>query len=309
MSWRPGADPECRSERGPSSVQTHLVPKQADIGGLVVGRLLPTRQQRSVGPFIFFDHMGPAEFAAGEGLDVQPHPHIDLATVTYLFEGAIVHRDSLGSLQTIRPGEINWMTAGEGIVHSERSPADERARASRLHGVQLWLAVPADQEGGAPSFDHTPLEALPEVELRGGGVRVLIGSGFGVCSPVETLSETFYADALLEPGGTLRLPDEHEERALFLVEGALSCEGERYRGPCMLVFRPGCVAEVWAEGEAECRLLLLGGAPLGRRHMSWNFVSSARERVDQAREDWRAQRLERFPKVPGDEDEFVPLPE
>lgn len=307
MSWQPSEDPECTSECGPSSIQTHLVPKRADIGGLVVGRLLPTRQQRSVGPFIFFDHMGPAEFGPGEGLDVMPHPHIDLATVTYLLEGAIVHRDSLGSLQTIRPGEINWMTAGDGIVHSERSPDDERARASRLHGVQLWLAVPEEHEQGPPTFAHTPLEALPEVELEGGGVRVLIGAGFGVRSPVETLSETFYADAVLEPAGELRLPDEHEERALFLVEGALTCEGERYEGPCMLVFTPGCAARVRAEG--ECRLLLLGGAPLGRRHMSWNFVSSSRERVQQAREDWRAQRLERFPKVPGDEDEFVPLPE
>lgn len=247
--------------------------------------------------------MGPTEFAPGEGLDVLPHPHINLATLTYLFEGAITHRDSLGSHQVIRPGAVNWMHAGPGIVHSERTPPPERAAGSRLHGIQLWVGLPQAEEERAPSFQHTPADAIPETQLEGVALRVLVGAGFGLSSPVHAASQSFCADARLEPGARLSPPCEHPERALYLVEGGLRCGAETYVGPCMLILEPGSL-EFVATGRS--RLLLLGGEPLvGERFMSWNFASSSRERVAQARRDWQEGR---FPQVPGDEDAFVPLP-
>lgn len=249
--------------------------------------------------------MGPAVLPPGTGMDVRPHPHVNLATVTYLFEGEIVHRDSLGVTQPIRPGAVNWMTAGRGIVHSERSSNEERARGPRLHGIQLWVALPQQDEEVAPEFHHHPAETLPSIERDGVRLRVLAGSAYGVESPVRTFSALFYVDASLEPGFELELPTEHQERAVYVVDGAIRCGAERANRGRMLVFSPG--VPVALEAETPARLMLLGGAPIdGERHIYWNFVSSKRERIEQAKRDWSEGR---FPKVPGDELESVPLPE
>jgi redox-sensitive bicupin YhaK (pirin superfamily) len=238
-------------------------------------------------------------------LAVPPHPHIGLATVTYLFEGEIVHRDSLGSQQTIRPGDINWMTAGRGIVHSERTAADQRQPGSRLRGLQIWVALPLAHEEAAPSFHRYPGALLPERELDGVRLRVLAGSAFGLTSPVETLSPLFYVDAVMAPGTTLALPGEHDERALYVIDGAVACGTERTEAGRMLVFVPG--ASVTLRADSPARVALLGGARLdGPRHIYWNFVSSSKARIEQAKRDWKEGR---FPKVPGDDLELVPLPE
>jgi redox-sensitive bicupin YhaK (pirin superfamily) len=275
-----------------------------DIGGFSVGRVLPSPRRRLVGPFIFFDHMGPALLAPGRGIDVRPHPHINLATVTYLFEGEIVHRDSLGSLQAIRPGAINWMTAGRGIVHSERTGPEARRTGSRLHGVQLWVALPKAQEEAEPDFRHYPADSHPEIARGGVRVRVLAGNAYGVASPVRTLSPLFYAEAAIPAGSELPLPEEHRERAAFIVDGTVRCGDERIEALRMVVFPPGAAPPLRAESSA--RVMLLGGAPLdGERHIWWNFVSSSRERIEQAKRDWKEGR---FPPVPG-ETEYIPLPE
>ena len=275
-----------------------------DLGGVAIRRVLPAAARRMVGPFTFLDEMNGA-FTAGQGLDVPPHPHIGLATVTYLFDGEIVHRDSLGSLQPIRPGDINWMTAGRGIVHSERTAAERRKQASRLHGLQLWAALPLAHEETEPVFHHHPGASLPERPRDGIRLRVLAGAAFGMTSPVQTLSPLFYVEAVMSAGSALPLPTEHEERALYLVEGAITCGAERTEAGRMLVFVPG--ASVVLRAESPARLVLLGGAPLdGRRYIHWNFVSSSRERIEQAKREWKERR---FPTVPGDEVEFVPLPD
>lgn len=275
-----------------------------DIGALQVARVLPSVARRMIGPFIFFDHIGPAELAAGHGLDVRPHPHIGLATVTYLFEGQIIHRDSLGSHQAIRPGDLNWMTAGRGIVHSERTGEELRRHGTRLNGLQLWVALPVAHEQIAPQFHHHPAATLPLLEHPGARVRVIAGELFGERSPVAILSPLFYADVVLEPGGELALPDTYSERAAYVLEGQLECAGERTGPGRMLVFTPG--APLTLRSERGARIALIGGEPLGTRHLSWNFVSSSRERLEQAKRDWREGR---FPKVPGDETEFIPLPD
>ncbi|HZS40832.1 MAG TPA: pirin family protein [Polyangia bacterium] len=271
-----------------------------DLGGFTIGRVLPTRQARSVGPFVLLDHMGPAEHA----VEVLPHPHIGLATVTYLFEGEIVHRDSLGTRQAIRPGAINWMTAGRGIAHSERAAVEEWARAPRIHGLQLWVALPAEHEERAPSFEHVPPAAMAAAEEGGVRLRVLAGSAFGVRAPVATLSPLFYADVALDAGASLALPppSEHAERAAYLVDGVVGVGAERLEPRRLAVFSSG---ETVLKAERAARVMLLGGAPLGPRHMWWNFVSSSRERIEQAKDDWRSGR---FAKVAGDETDFVPLP-
>jgi len=304
MSWTPAADPDCTRYAHLRAVATVIEGQARDIGGFAVRRVLPSSDRRAVGPFIFFDEMGPADLPAGQGIDVRPHPHIHLATVTYLFEGAILHRDSVGSEQVIAPGAVNWMTAGRGIVHSERTPAPQRAAGHRLHGLQLWLGLPRAHEDTEPAFHHHPAEALPRVRLPGGEARVLIGEAFGASSSVATFSETLYVDLRLDPGASLTLPDAPEERAIYLVEGAVGCGPSRFEPGRMLAFEPG--AEVVLSTEEGARLVLLGGAPLdGPRHMWWNFASSDRARIAQAREDWRHGR---FPKVPGDDQEFIPLP-
>jgi redox-sensitive bicupin YhaK (pirin superfamily) len=282
-----------------------LVAPSRDLGGFRVRRALPSVQRRMVGSFIFFDQMGPVQFQPGQGLDVRPHPHIGLATVTYLFEGEILHRDSLGTVQRIRPGEVNWMTAGRGIVHSERTPPDARAAGGAVSGIQLWVALPRDHEETDPSFSHTASAALPLIEDSGVSLRVVLGSLFGARSPVPLVSDLFYAAATLDDGAQVPLPDGVEERAAYVAEGAVVVAGERFETGSLLVFREGDPASARA-ASARTRLLLLGGARAdGPRHIHWNFVASSVERLEAAKADWREGR---FPKVPG-ETEFIPLPD
>jgi redox-sensitive bicupin YhaK (pirin superfamily) len=287
----------------PDAIEAIIAPRPRDLGGFTVARVLPAAERRMVGPFVFLDQMGPADFAPGSGIDVRPHPHIGLATVTYLFRGEILHRDSLGSVQPIRPGEINWMTAGRGITHSERTPPAIRADGGTLAGMQSWVALPKDDEETAPSFAHHGAAALPVVDGEGRRVRVLIGTIYGARSPVRTFSETLYADVTLTSGATLQVPAEPEERALYLVDGTVEIAGETVAPGRLLVLRPA--AEIAVTARSAARLMLLGGAKLdGPRHLWWNFVSSSRERIEQAKVDWRDGR---FSPVPGD-GEFIPLP-
>jgi len=284
------------------AVELLLEPHVKDLGGFSVRRLLPSPQRRMVGPFIFFDHFGPAEFAPGEGMDVRPHPHINLATVTYLFEGEILHRDSLGSVQAIRPGAINLMTAGRGIVHSERTPPELRSGGHRLHGLQLWMALPEEHEEDAPAFEHYPAETMPTREADGVTLRVMIGSAYGLASPVKSCSETLYFEAELLPGAVLQLPDGEIERGVYVVSGRMKI-GRRELSPhsmAILDRSPG----IQLTALETTRLAVIGGAPLGKRYIDWNFVSSRRERIEQARQNWRDGG---FPPVPG-ETEFIPLP-
>lgn len=305
MSILPTTDPSCSNCPTTPSIATVIDARPRDVGGFEVGRLLPSSARRLVGPFIYFDHMGPAELAKGEGLDVPPHPHIGLATVTYLFEGEIIHRDSLGSHQPIRPGDLNWMTAGRGIVHSERTSPELRTTGSRVDGLQLWLALPRADEEADPEFHHHPADTLPALDREGPHIRVLAGTAFGETSPVRTLSALFYVDVEMPAGCTLSVPREYEERAAYVAKGAIACGAEHAASGRMLVFTPDL--EVTLRAETDSRVVLLGGAPIdGKRHIDWNFVSSSKERLAQARLDWKEQR---FPKVPGDEVEFIPLPD
>jgi len=275
-----------------------------DLGGFEVRRLLPAAGRQMVGPFIFFDHIGPAVFGPGRGIDVRPHPHIGLATVTYLFEGEIVHRDSLNYVQPIRPGDVNWMTAGRGIVHSERTGEELRRRGSRVHGIQTWLALPRAAEETEPAFFHHPAASLPEVRSPGVIARVIAGTALGQQSPVEVFSSTLYVDLNLAADATFELSDEHQDRAVYVAAGLIDLNGTRYAVGAMPVLEPAATARIRALKDA--RVLLLGGSPLeGRRYIWWNFVSSSRERMEQAKTDWVAQR---FGKVPG-ETEFIPLPQ
>ena len=280
-----------------------LHPHAKDLGGgFLVRRTLPAAARQAVGPFLFFDHFGPITAQPSDNHDVRPHPHIGLATVTYLFEGAMQHRDSTGVVQRIEPGAINWMTAGRGIVHSERTPEDQRDRVRRSHGLQLWAALPAEHEEDAPSFQHTPAAAIPALELPGVALRVLIGTAFGASSPVATLSPTLYLDLALAAGATLRLPDAAPERAIYAIDAGVELDGAAVPAQTMAVLASGSMPLVRAPQAA--RLVLIGGAPLGHRFMVWNFVSSRKERIVQAQDDWEAQR---FDPVPG-ETEFIPLP-
>lgn len=281
-----------------------LTPHTKDLGGgFTVRRTLPAAARQSVGPFLFFDHFGPMLAPVDAHHDVRPHPHIGLATVTYLFEGAILHRDSTGVVQRIEPGAINWMTSGRGIVHSERVPDDLKAVPHRRHGLQLWAALPEGREEEAPSFSHTPAGAIPRMDARGVTVRVLIGVAYGLVSPVPTLSPTLYVDIALDPGATLDVPALSPERALYSVDRAWMLDGQRIEPHTMAVLPQGQAVTVSAPEGA--RLMLIGGEPLGPRHIWWNFVSTRRERIVQAADDWAAQR---FDRVPG-ETEFIPLPD
>ena len=303
MSVLPSVEPQ--AEPAPcAALELAIQPRSRDLGdGFMVRRVLPFAKRRTLGPFVFFDHMGPTAFPAGAGLDVRPHPHIGLATVTYLFEGEIMHRDSLGSVQPIRPGAINWMTAGRGIVHSERTPPALRPAGSRLHGLQLWVGLPRAQEEAPPDFTHYPAASLPEIAGDGRKIRVIVGDAFGARSPVKTLSEIFYADVELAAGAALEIPADHDERGIYIVSGALTLDGTRFDEHQLLVLRGGVAASVKA-GQPS-RLVVLGGAKLdGERHIWWNLVSSSEARIDQAKADWKAGR---FAKVPG-ETEFIPLP-
>jgi redox-sensitive bicupin YhaK (pirin superfamily) len=277
-----------------------------DLGdGFMVRRMLPVLQVRHVGPFVFFDHIGPATFAAGKGMDVRPHPHIGLATVTWLFDGAIRHRDSLGSLADIRPGEVNWMSSGHGIVHSERTPPDERHAGQKLQGIQVWVALPQADAEVAPEFHHHDRDALPRIRQPGVEAVLIAGNAYGERSPVKVFAPMFFLEVRLEAGAELALPGEHAERGVHVVEGAVRW-GELDVGAQQMAVQAGPSAPTLRAHEAS-RLMLFGGAPLdGERHLWWNFVASTPERIEQAKADWREGR---FPIVPGDEKEFIPLPE
>jgi redox-sensitive bicupin YhaK (pirin superfamily) len=282
-----------------------LTPTTHDLGGFKVHRTLPNRARTTVGPFIFFGQMGPAKLPPGTGIDVRPHPHINLATVTYLFAGAIDHRDSLGTFATIEPGAVNLMTAGRGITHSERSPATVRADGPALSGIQTWLALPSAKEEMDPAFEHVPRGDLPLVEGGGASARVVMGSLWGATSPVTCHSPTIYADIALTAGGAMPIDPEADERALYLAEGEATLDGVRLDPSTLYVLRPGIAATLRSAGGGH--VMLLGGAPMdGPRHVFWNFVSSRRDRINQAKEDWKAGR---FALPPDDHDEFIPLPE
>jgi redox-sensitive bicupin YhaK (pirin superfamily) len=280
--------------------------KAHDLGdGFFVTRLLPQIARRSIGPFVFFDYFGPVDFAPGKGVDVRPHPHIGLATVTYLFEGSQVHRDTLGSVQEIKPGDVNWMTAGRGIAHSERTGADVRAHGHRMHGIQSWVGLPQADEEAPPAFHHFGVADLPEHEEGGVTLRLIAGSAFGLTSPVKVFSPIFYADARFAPGGALHYSAEHEERALFVIEGEIQTGGIDVHGPgAMLALEKD--EEVTLYAAAPARVMLLGGARLdGERHIWWNFVSSSKDRIERAKQEWRDGK---FGLIPGDDKEFIPLP-
>jgi redox-sensitive bicupin YhaK (pirin superfamily) len=292
------------------SVIEHLIRGRAtDLGGFQVLRVLPSVARRRVGPFVFVDHMGPATFAPGHGVNVRPHPHIGLATVTYLFEGEFVHRDSLGSEQRIAPGDVNWMTAGRGIVHSERTPPALVARGSRAHGVQTWVGLPLDQEDTAPAFEHHPAATLPQFEMPGIAIRVIAGHAFGKRAPVGVVSPTLYCAVELAADARLIVPAEHEERAVYVVAGSVSIDGRQLEPGTMAVLAPGI--DVTVQAARASTLMLLGGAPIGERFVYWNFVASTRARIDTAKADWShygdTASRDRFGSIAG-ESEFIALP-
>ena len=289
----------------PGALETVLRGHARDVDGFAVSRVLPAPTRKQLGPFCFFDHLGPSELSVGRGLDVRPHPHIGLATVTYVIEGEIIHRDSLGFEQAIRPGEVNWMTSGRGITHSERTSRELRQSGSRLHVAQLLVALPTAHEEMAPEFHHHPANTLPELDVGGVRVRVLAGSAYGETSPVRIFSPLFYAEAEIPAGASLSMPEGHEQRGVYVLTGAISHLGQPLAERALAFFRAGGKPSVRAE--VDSRVLLLGGAPPdGQRYIEWNFVSSSLARIEQAKRDWQAGR---FPKVPGDEVEFIPLPE
>ncbi len=303
MSWHPANEPE-PSTPSCEALEAIIVPRPRNLGGFQVRRVLPSAQRQMVGPFVFFDQMGPAARMAGEGIDVPPHPHIGLATVTSLFEGTLVHRDSLGSRQSIEPGDVNWMTAGRGIVYSERSDPEVRKRRETLFGMQSWGALPKQYEETEPDFTHCEARTLPVIDGEGKTIRVIAGSLFGETSPVKTLSPLFYADVTLQPGASLSIDPEYEERAVYLVDGSVNIAGQSFEPGRLLVCSPG--HRIMIKATCMARMLLLGGEPMdGPRYIWWNFVSSARARIEQAKADWKAGW---FALVPGDA-EVIPLPQ
>jgi redox-sensitive bicupin YhaK (pirin superfamily) len=304
MSWQVADEPRPGDRHACDAIETVIVPRARDLGGFEVRRALPSARRQMVGPFIFWDQMGPAEFLLGQGMDVRPHPHIGLATVTYLFRGEVMHRDSLGTVIPIRPGALNVMTAGRGIVHSERTGEAARRTGAALFGIQAWVALPRSHEEGAPAFAHYPETALPVIAGEGVTLRLIAGEALGARSPVALPMATLYADAELAAGASLPFDPTCEERAIYTVAGEIGIAGDRFGPGQLLVFRPG--DRITVRAETPARLMLLGGAPVdGLRHIWWNFVSSRRERVEQAKADWAAGR---FDTVPG-ETEFIPLPE
>jgi len=294
-----------------SPVEMIIEPRRRDLGGFAVGRVLPYARRRMVGPFIFFDEMGPATFGPGDGVDVRPHPHIGLATVTYMFEGELRHRDSLGFDQVIRPGDVNWMTAGRGIAHSERTDDAPRRDGQRMHGIQTWVALPEAAAETEPAFHHHPKDTLPFLERDGARLRLIAGAAYGETSPVETFSPIFYLAAQADAGARLALPDDYPERAIYVVDGAVEVEGVSHEGGRMLVFGEDAAPVV--DVTAPSRLMLLGGAPLGERLIWWNFVASSKERLETAKRDWAASAQAGFRDtafaLPPGEAEFIPLPE
>jgi redox-sensitive bicupin YhaK (pirin superfamily) len=305
MSWMPDKDPELGDKKSCDALELTIVPRVRDLGdGFNVRRALPHGRRQMVGPFIFFDQMGPMQMIAGQGMDVRPHPHIGLATVTYLFDGRIMHRDSEGNALEIEPGAMNLMTAGRGIAHSERTPDLQRKSGQGMFGIQSWIALPRDKEEVEPTFQHFDASVLPQIADKGVTARVIAGSAFGQKSPVGMLSDWLYAEVILDASASAPLDADQEERAIYLVEGEIDIAGDKFTGPQLLIFRPGDRITVRATSRA--RMMFLGGAALeGPRYIWWNFVSSRKERIEQAKEDWKSGR---FAAVP-DETEFIPLPE
>jgi redox-sensitive bicupin YhaK (pirin superfamily) len=305
MSFFPGNDPVAGDAFACDQIELMVIPNARDIGGFQVRRALPTARRRLVGPFIFFDRMGPAILRAGQALDVRPHPHIGLSTVTYLFDGKIRHRDSLGTEMVIAPGDVNLMTAGRGIVHSERTPEELRGAPMSVSGLQTWLALPDDKEETAPVFENTGRDLLPQFEYDGASGRLVMGSLSGIRSPVRTDTDTLYADIRLSPGARISIPADAEERAIYVLDGMVNISGDEFPSDRLLVFRPG--DEIVVSSGEGAHFMLFGGASLGsRRYIWWNFVSSSKERIEQAKHEWKTGR---FDIVPGDEEEFIPLPE
>lgn len=305
MSWMPASDPVLGDKRSCDALDLVIVPRVRDLGdGFAVRRALPHGRRQMVGPFIFFDQMGPVQFVADQGLDVRPHPHIGLATVTYLFDGRVMHRDSAGNALEITPGAMNLMTAGRGIAHSERTPQSGRGGGETMFGIQSWIALPREQEEADPSFQHFSAASLPVIEDRGVWARIIAGSAFGRRSPVRMLSEWLYVEVVLDACRSAPLDADTEERAIYVVEGEVDIAGDLFEGPRLLIFRPG--DRITVRAVRPSRLMYLGGTALeGPRHIWWNFVSSRRERIEQAKEDWKAGR---FAPVPGETD-VIPLPE
>jgi redox-sensitive bicupin YhaK (pirin superfamily) len=305
MSFFPGKDPEPGDAFACDAIETLIIPNAKDLGGFQVSRALPNARRKLIGPFIFFDRFGPAIVTASGAGDVRPHPHIGLATVSYLFDGRLRHRDSLGTEMVIEPGDMNLMTAGRGIVHSERTPEELYGTEMAVFGLQTWLALPDGKEEMEPAFENTSRHLMPEFEEDGASGRVVIGEFSGLKSPVRTASDTLYADIRLSPGGRVRIPAEAEERAIYVLTGEVDIAGDIFPADRLLVFRPG--DEIVVSSLAGAHIMLFGGASLGsRRYIWWNFVSSSKERIEQAKEEWRSGR---FDIVPGDAEEFIPLPE
>ena len=305
MSWMPSNDPVLGDPQTCDALDLVIVPRTRDLGdGFAVRRALPHGKRQMVGPFIFFDHFGPVQFVSGTGMDVRPHPHIGLATVTYLFDGSIMHRDSEGNVQEIQPGAMNLMTAGRGIAHSERTPDIQRASGQKMLGLQSWIALPRGREEIAPTFQHYGADSLPKVQDTGFTARVIAGNAFGASSRVEMVSPWFYVEVALEQGHSVPLDADHEERAIYVVDGEVEIAGDRFGPQRLLVFRPG--DRITVRATRPTRMMFLGGTALeGPRYIWWNFVSSSKERIEQARQDWKAGRFEAVP----DETEFIPLPE
>ncbi|MEM6276013.1 MAG: pirin family protein [Pseudomonadota bacterium] len=308
MSWNPTHGPNC-PDTDAEAIETLIIPRARDLGGFEVRRALPSPQRQMVGPFIFFDQMGPAEFITDGGIDVRPHPHIGLGTVTYLYQGEFEHRDSLGTHQMIYPGEVNWMVAGRGVTHSERTSPETRASRHSLFGIQTWIALPENREEMAPDFEHHKEAALPVLSDTGLTARVILGDAHGARSPVTMQSETFYVDVQLAPGASYPLPDNHEDRGLYVTEGEIEVAGETYEKGRMMIFRPGDKISVKA-GPLGARLMALGGATMNEsRYIWWNFVSSSADRIEEAKEAWKAADWENGPfrLPPGDDSEHIPI--
>ena len=311
MSWNPALDPHTPTGDDVDSIETVIVPRARELGGFEVRRALPSPKRQMVGPFIFFDQFGPVEFLSGQGIDVRPHPHIGLATVTYLHKGKIHHRDSIGTDQWIEAGAVNLMVAGEGITHSERIDGQARQEPMSMFGIQSWLALPKDKEDDPATFLNAAPEALPELESEGKVVRLILGEAYGERAPVETPSEMFYLDAVLQPGAAIPLPDNHEDRGVYVLEGEIEVAGQSFASGRMMVFRPGDRVSLKA-GRTGARLMILGGATMdGPRYLWWNFVASSQERIEAAKEAWRAGDWEhgRFQLPVDDNAEFIPLPD
>jgi redox-sensitive bicupin YhaK (pirin superfamily) len=311
MSWNPDVERMYPEAKNVDALETVILPRSRDLGTFMVKRALPAPERQMVGPFIFFDQAGPAEFVTNQGIDVRPHPHIGLSTVTYLFKGEFHHRDSLGTDQIIYPGEVNWMTAGRGITHSERTSQETRQHPHSLFGIQTWVALPADQEETAPDFEHCGKAKLPLIEDGGTSLRLILGNAYGKTSPVKISSEMFYVDAVLQANASIPLPDNHEDRGVYVLEGEIDVAGIVFQPGCMMVFRPGDKITLTA-GAQGARLMLLGGATLdGPRYIWWNFVSSSKEKMEAAKEAWKKGDWENgmFRLPIGDDKEFARMPE